>query len=334
MSAAPHRRIEIVEVLRGLAAFAVAWYHFTNGGPLLKDGWVKWTGSFGWMGVEVFFVISGFVIPYSMLRGGYRFPRHVGPYLAKRFIRLEPPYLASIAIALGLWYLSALAPGFQGEAPRFDVQQLMYHVGYMAGFFDYPWIIPVFWSLAIEFQFYFAMALLFPLLLGRSLALRIAALLLFVALGHVVPSDLGLFHYASLFALGILTLWKHEGAVGNAGYLALVAIAGVGGLDQFPAPIIVVAGVAAIVMAFVEVPRIPLLAGLGAISYSLYLLHVPVGGRVVNLGARLGDTAAVHALVLAAAVTASIAAGYLLFRFVEKPARQLSGRIRYGRDPA
>lgn len=111
-------RIEVVEALRGIAALAVAWFHFTNGGQLLPDGWLKDSGRYGWLGVEIFFVISGFIIPYSMLRGGFRFPRDVGVFVAKRLIRLEPPYLVAIAIVIVLGYLSALAPGFRGASPQ------------------------------------------------------------------------------------------------------------------------------------------------------------------------------------------------------------------------
>ena len=100
-------RIEVVELLRGVAALSVAWFHFTNGGGLLKSGWLKASGSYDWLGVEAFFVISGFIIPYSMYRGGFRFPRHFGAFLLKRIIRLDPPYLIAAMLSLSLWYVSA-----------------------------------------------------------------------------------------------------------------------------------------------------------------------------------------------------------------------------------
>lgn len=59
-------KIAIVEVIRGLAALAVAWFHLTGTYP---SGWVRASGSYGWLGVDAFFVISGFVVPYSIHRG-------------------------------------------------------------------------------------------------------------------------------------------------------------------------------------------------------------------------------------------------------------------------
>ncbi len=59
----PAEKIHVVEYLRGVAALGVAWFHMTNTyGP----GFVASFGSLGWLGVDVFFVISGFVIPYSL----------------------------------------------------------------------------------------------------------------------------------------------------------------------------------------------------------------------------------------------------------------------------
>ena len=69
----------------------------------------------------------------------------------------------------------------------------------------------------------------------------------------------------------------------------------------------------------------------GHISYSLYLLHVPIGGRVINLCARFVHTMPAKCLVLMTALAFSTGAAWLLYRFVEQPAQQWSSAIRYGR---
>src|SRR5438876_135397 len=103
-------RVEVLGPLRGIAALAVTWYHLT-GSPQVTTGWLRQGGTFGFHGVEAFFVISGFVIPYSMYCGGYRPRLDFLRFFAKRLVRLEPPYLASIVFVLALSYLSALRPG-------------------------------------------------------------------------------------------------------------------------------------------------------------------------------------------------------------------------------
>jgi peptidoglycan/LPS O-acetylase OafA/YrhL len=116
---------------------AVAWVHFTKDTEFVKTEWLRASGDYGWLGVQVFFVISGFVIPYSMYCGGYRPWQHFGRFLAKRLVRLEPPYLVSIVVFITLWYLSALSPGFRGSPPELSTPQLLCHVGYLNTFVGY-----------------------------------------------------------------------------------------------------------------------------------------------------------------------------------------------------
>ena len=87
----------------------------------IKSDWLRATGAYGWLGVEVFFVISGFIIPYSMLHAGYEFLWHFGRHLVKRIIWLEPPYLASIAVVLVLWHVSTAPSEIHGNSGDEDL---------------------------------------------------------------------------------------------------------------------------------------------------------------------------------------------------------------------
>jgi len=323
-------RIEVVEALRGIAALAVAWFHFTHGAGLLRDGWLKATGDYGWLGVEVFFVISGFVIPYSMHRGGFRFGPDIAIFLGKRVLRIEPPYVAAVLLTVALWYLSAAAPGFRGAAPHLTWGQVASHAGYLTAILGFDWLNPVFWSLAIEFQFYLFAALAYPLFAHASRAVRVGALAAFCASAAAIPSPIFLFGYAPLFALGIVVFWRYAGLErGRAWWLAFAAACGaaVWGL----APSMAAAGIgAALAIALVRLPRVRVLAFLGAISYSLYLLHAPLGGRVVNLGARVADSLPAQLAVLACALALSIGAAWLLRTWVDKPAQGWAAGLRYG----
>ena len=104
----PRRRIPFVDALRGTAAFAVMWHHFTCGSGFVQTSLLRWSGAYGWLGVHLFFVISGFVLPVSLDRRRYRL-RQFGVELLRRLIRLEPPYLASLAVAVG--YADLVAVG-------------------------------------------------------------------------------------------------------------------------------------------------------------------------------------------------------------------------------
>lgn len=326
------KRVETLEPLRGLAALAVAWFHFTNGGPLLPEGSIlRMSGQYGWAGVEVFFVISGFIIPYSMSRNRYRLPQDIFRFLAKRIVRLDPPYLLAIALTVGLWYASTLAPGFRGNQPDISAGQLAAHLGYLNAVIGYPWLNPVFWTLAIEFQFYIFVAVIYPALDHRRPVIRFATLAVMAGLPFVVTAEAYLFRYLGLFALGgaAYHLWQRQlGRLGFVGVVAAIAV----GIGYSLGPVICVAGVGtALVIGLVnKLPRWQPFCWLGSISYSLYLIHVPIGGRIVNLGSRFANSPATHAAVLAAAVVISLLVAYIFYRLVEKPTWEWSGRIRYG----
>ena len=93
------KRIETVDMLRGFAALAVCWFHLTDTNAIAGSGVLEKSGRYGWLGVEIFFVISGFIIPYALHRSSYTL-RHFGRFLLKRITRLDPPYIVSIVIAI------------------------------------------------------------------------------------------------------------------------------------------------------------------------------------------------------------------------------------------
>lgn len=328
------KRLHHVDALRGLAALAVAWFHFTKAGPTDYEGagavadLITASGRKGWLGVEVFFVISGFILPYTMAKAGYRL-RHFGTFLKKRIIRLDPPYFVAIALALSLWWAGSMVPGFGGAPFEIEPARLFLHLGYLNAFFDYPWYNVVFWTLAIEFQFYLLLALVFPVLMHRKVMVWMGTLALMCAMAFVLPDNKFVFHYLGLFALGVATahytlkrlnLWFYFALLGAVAWATAAATG----------PLVASVGVAAaLVIAFVRIPHIGALTWLGMVSYSLYLVHIPIGGRVINLGTRVADTLPLQVAVLLAAVAASLFASYLLYRLVELPSQKLSSSIRY-----
>ena len=334
MSATDSTRVDILDPLRGLAALAVAWFHFTHGGHLLADGWLKSTGTYGWLGVEAFFVISGFVLPLSLYRGRYRLRSHALTFVLKRIVRLDPPFIATIALTVALAYASTLAPGFAGAPPSFTWTNILLHLGYLNAFVGQPWINPVFWTLAVEFQFYILIALAFPVLMAIPRPYRGVATVALGALTFAWPDRGHVIFYLPLFAFGVATFDHFTGRVGRTQYALTLAGLTLVGLLAMDWPMAAMGLATALVVAFVRV-RVPRwLASMGLLSYSLYLVHVPIGGRVVNLGTRWADTLPAQLAVLAVAVALSLAAAYAMYWLVEKPSQRLSSAIRYRQPDA
>ena len=89
--------------------------------------------------------------------------------MLKRLIRLEPPYLVSLLLVLAFGFIfDPNSPESVGGPFHFDLPNTLGHLLYLNGFFDQPWANPVYWSLAIEFQFYLMVGLIFPLVASKN----------------------------------------------------------------------------------------------------------------------------------------------------------------------
>ena len=161
-------RLVFIDALRGIAALAVAAYHIERYGPLARpasriiEGPIENAIRYGWVGVEVFFVISGFVIAYS-LRNAWMTPGYLGNYALRRSIRLDPPYWVTIAVALALHFLGPRllnVPSPIDEPPTWP--QIAWHALYLQNVMGYDNLSVGLWTLCIEVQFY----LLYAIMLG------------------------------------------------------------------------------------------------------------------------------------------------------------------------
>ena len=327
MSPAKTHRIDLIEQLRGLAALAVAWFHLTNG----YVDWVVRTGSYGWLGVEVFFVISGVVIPLSLAadwqqRGTLALPQ----FLLRRIVRIEPPYLISVLLVVALNLLAMRVPGFQGKAQAYPPEQILLHAAYLIPLSSYGWLQPVYWTLAYEFAFYLTVALLIGALASTrhwQISGVMAVVLVLIGVRWVSP-------LLALFIMGCVVFRSWAGLMSSrfAG-LGLLACAAVmilmGAIEQCVVGVLTAVALLAQRQLAPLAARVSMLSGIGTISFSLYLLHVPIGGKIVNLGQRWLTSPLEHLLLSAAALAGSLMAAYFFWRWVECPCIAASRRMGY-----
>src|ERR1700753_2190264 len=153
--------VSIVTKLRGFAALSVFLFHLvcvTHN--YVASGWVFQVFSYGKYGVQFFFVISGFVITYSMVKGNYHIKDFL-TFLKKRVIRIEPPYLVVLLLTVLFLIVRNKTGMGVAKADLPSIPQVLLHIGYLIPFSNYGWLSIVFWTLAIEFQFYLLFSLLF-----------------------------------------------------------------------------------------------------------------------------------------------------------------------------
>ncbi len=356
------RDIRSLTGIRGVAACLVMFYHFTAGG--VGPAPVKTFIAHGYLAVDLFFVLSGFVM--AMTYGGlfeFRFsPREYGRFLAKRLGRVYPLYIATTVLLTVLGATGVNRIWLQPAGRVVSNVLLMQTWG-----FDWSINQPG-WSISTEWAAY----LLFPLLAraclfgrrGTAAGAGAAALLAILWLslqsaafvgcvGHSGPLDIynGMTPWPLLrciagFCLG-LAAWRassearvHEFArrpwVGGVTGLLILALLTVRGSDValvalFPV-LIVCLGAAR------EAPAARLMAcgpvhWLGLVSYSIYLVHYPIQQLRQPLQDTLAAIGVPHsftaASVLLMAATMGVAA--ITFAWIEEPFRRLSRRW-IGRD--
>ncbi|HEY3965564.1 MAG TPA: acyltransferase [Planctomycetaceae bacterium] len=203
-------RATYIDALRGIAALGVAFYHIARYGPLndrarlVLPAVVLEMIDHGWVGVQVFFVISGFVIAYSV-RNARVTPGFLANYALRRAVRLDPPYWTTIAFVLLLHAFMHLHLGWEspldvktkfepGVSWRLIGSHLIYAQNIIPG---YDNLSVGFWTLCIEVQFY----LLY--VTGMGIAQRLPAR------DRRTPADAGAWGLLLTFApLALLSLFE------------------------------------------------------------------------------------------------------------------------------
>jgi peptidoglycan/LPS O-acetylase OafA/YrhL len=362
-------RLSYLDGVRALAALYVVLHHvwFTafpayprNIGPT-GTGWLV----YGHLAVAVFIVVSGFSLTIAPARRGYQLGG-VKRFLRRRAWRILPPYWA--AIALSVFVFGVLTPDLTGRA--ISLKGVLVHALLLQDVIDTPKPNGAFWSIAVEWQIYF----LFPLvLLARrrlgsvpTVALAAAAVLAAQFIAWNVPALDGLLNltpqFFALFVLGVAAagvvnhdiprrVLAYAGPVGIAifaGFVVLAAVQGPVWIDSkyFWIDLAVGAGTACLLAALADNRLTALrsllagrvLSGVGAYSYSVYLVHLPflwlVGHYVVGRF-DLGSTAA-FLLLMALGVPVVLAGSYGFHRVFELPfmenrsLAELTGRERKG----
>lgn len=372
-------RFARIDQVRGFAALIVVLCHMSvsayDGAPNLGERPLPWLGlllGFGYLGVPLFFVVSGFCIHWPDARAraaGTLEPPRWDAFFARRFWRLYPPYLFSVAgaivlllLATGTWPVSAGA---------LVAQLALVHTLHPDTFLG---LNPPSWTLAVEAQLYLAYPLVFFATrrlgpwwaVGTSLAITLA----YRASLTVLPLPRGFSGIAWELFLARWFEWSAGALLAEwaAGNVRLPAWLGSWWLVAPLVPLAIYVGeyefwrygiyvvrepmygvvFALLLLAVLRLPRPrrarPLalwLADVGVWSYSLYLVHRPIQLAFEPLARTLAASPFVvrhgvpSSLLLFAATTPLVlAAARVFYRWCEEPYLVKARRIGRATPPA
>jgi peptidoglycan/LPS O-acetylase OafA/YrhL len=322
-------RKELLEVhfLRGIASVAVCLFHLVlgNGQLFSSNNFLKQIFSNAYSGVEIFFILSGYVICYSF-PANFAYKEY-GTFISKRLVRVEPPFIASFILVLVLNFISHKVTG-TGDPVGWS--NVFFHIGYLNNFGFGTYLNPVYWTLGIELQYYVCIGLLFPLIRDSKSLLRVM-FVIFLLIGFIkMPSNIySLITYISYFSLGILLFFFKKAKLLAAPEYVLLTL-------LFLTEITIHHGwfntflslFAVLVLLFWNYTN-KFIQFFSMISFSLYLTHTTIGGKVINLGLRFVHSDTGKSLLFVAALVISIAFALAFYWFVEKPSLKLAKRFTY-----
>ena len=334
--------LNLIQVLRGIASLLVVLLHTTvNSKEIFKKEFLGSFFSFGGAGVDIFFVLSGFIITYTSAKGLTQ-PRKMLPFLGRRFVRIFPTYW----IIFTLFILLQLAlPSFYKTHYNFTASNICATLFLLPG---HPMVNGVSWTLSYELFFYalFSIAFLLP---GKKLAFALAML---YALVIVVLALLG-YNYENgnkwidlltspmniEFFMGILAavlvrriplayaiplivsgslLFLGGGIFTDLGYRLLPTAFNRVVIFGIPSFLIITGLVKYELNKKIRIHNFLLLLGEG--SYSLYLVHLPVVVGCIRLMNKFNiqNDIILHALLLLMIVMICCAS-ILFFKCIERP---------------
>lgn len=280
--------------LRGLAILWVVLYHCS---PRLAGIWIHYPALWGWSGVILFFILSGFLIT-SILLATREKPKYFHNFHARRALRIWPVYLLVLAVVYlnAPWFIGPAVWDAARAAPWLAYLLFLQNLFHLA----LPPALAPTWALAIEEQYYFLWAPFVRWVRAPALLALALGAALFVSpwlrLGHhswLTPTHT-LIHldglaWGSLLAIGLHTLgwsrrlWLGLGLAASAAGIAAAATfaGGTAFLDSALA-----VGYAGLTLALVAstgsrnpasaLLRSGPLAFYGRISYGLYMTHIAV----------------------------------------------------------
>ncbi|NND99736.1 MAG: acyltransferase [Pirellulaceae bacterium] len=328
----PHRRILELDALRALAAINLVLFHFTHV-YAVKFGYETALGfewPFGAYGVEMFFILSGFVNSMSLLRRGKPVD-----FVAARMIRIVPIFL--LVIIANLWVMS-FAPLNQTPV---TTGQFVANMTLLPRIFGYECLDPVMWTLQVEMMFYATLVTMFKVGALKRYFLGWGTLL---TLSYFVCPSLDslqavhgqatwfgvatavrrlmLLDFVPLFAIGFL-LYMIKTGTGKRwqNILGILAAAAVfhsidHGKHNPVATALIIGLVTASAYGRVPILRLRPLVYVSTISYALYLCHNNLGSIVIH---RFDHNGVPSIVCFVVACAFSFAMAIIVTHWIEEP---------------
>lgn len=351
-------RLPFLDALKTIASQLIVLHHLAFYGPLSESAHriaptlINWLSDHARAAVQIFLVIGGFLAARMLAPQGTLRVASPLAVIGRRYLRLVVPYVLVLALAIvaaaiaRAWMQHDSIPGAPTPA------QVIAHILLLNDVAGFEALSAGVWYVAIDFQLF--VLLVASLWLAQGLSgspsaeVRLAPLIV-IALGLASLFgfnrdpvwDAWALYFFGAYAMGALAFWASSQTRGVLWLIAALPVVLVALALDFRPRIAVASGVAALLVIarcsglITQWPRGRVFAFLGRIAYSVFLVHFPICLLVNAAWLRfLPAEPWLSAVGVIAAWTASLAAGALFYRVVERPVGNWIARPQLRPQPA
>ncbi len=279
-------RYAFIDNLRAVAIILVVLFHYTyhyDSEYLLRsDNWSLEIAKFGWSGVDIFFIVSGYCIGMTIIK-----TKNFIEFVVRRIARLYPAYLICGLLTLVFYYYFEL-PG--REVGWFTGFMNLIFANFIPGM-NFKYIDGIYWALMVELKFYLFFGLIFFFL--NSLKKSINVWFIFCVLGNIISifdKDsfifiTSIFPHANLFLIGLLLFYFDKVSLVNKLIIFLFVIISLLTNERYIGFelyfVFLLLFVSLFLLKKIDL-NIKILSSLGLVSYTWYLTHNAIGIIIIR----------------------------------------------------
>lgn len=314
-------RIQSIDVLRGVSILMVVMYHYTyhyEPEYLFKNGNNLEFFKYGWIGVDIFFLISGYCIAMTIENS-----KNFYFFITRRFSRLYPAFFFCATITLLFYYFFSL-PG--REVDFVTGLKNIFLLNFIPGF-QVKYIDGIYWALALEVKFYILFGIVYFLFKKNNNFIFIFFLICFLGSLYVYNNKnfnhffFSIFPHINIFFFGVCLFNVKIISKKNIFIIIICILSSLLFFDRYKNAIIILLPLiiffSIILFKNINV-KIKFLEVLGFYSYSWYLIHNAVGIIIIREINLLGF----HKISIITAILFTLLVSYITFHIIEVPLKK------------
>tara|TARA_Y100001958_G_C21121395_1_gene465397 strand:+ start:49 stop:1056 length:1008 start_codon:yes stop_codon:yes gene_type:complete len=315
-------RLENIDLLRGVAIIFVVLFHYTNHySPdylLRTDNWFLPIAKYGWSGVDIFFIVSGYCIALTIIKTS-----NFVEFSVKRFARIYPAYFFC-GISTLIFFSFFDLPG--REVSWFTGFMNLIFANFIPGL-NFKYIDGIYWALIVELKFYIFFGIIYFIFKNLNKAIIVWGIFSIILNLLLIFTEKVVFFssispHANLFLIGLMVFNLKGKNFISYFLISLIALTNIFINERYSDYEIYFLFLILITILILKINinlKFNLLSRIGLISFSWYLLHNAIGIIIIREFNKMGFEN--YSIIIAILTTLVFA--IISFKFIEVPLKKI-----------